>query len=125
MKKKIMNGSLALVALLSGVAQAGSLTCSGRVTQVNMHANDTFMLKLDSMDYPVYFCRTNGTFSVSGTQFTTSAETCRTLIALFLTAKVTEKRLSVIYFDGDEVPTACNAFGPWKNVNIRYFEWAD
>lgn len=116
---------VALAALSASVAQAATLTCAGKVSQVILHANDSFMLQLDSMNAPVFFCKPNAAWSVAGTGYTTSAETCRALIAVFLAAKAQDKAFSLVYFDGEEVPAACNSWAQWRSANIRYFLWAD
>lgn len=113
------------LSLVSTMASAGQLTCAGRIQQINMHASDTFMLQLDSMNAPVFFCRTNQLWTVPGTGYQTSPETCKTLIAMFTAAKLADRPIGVIYFDGDAVPTACNAWGNWQSANIRYFTWGD
>lgn len=115
--------SLALMTAYT--AGAAELTCSGKILQINLHAPDTYMLQLDSMNTPVFFCKPNATWTVPGTSYSTSAETCRTLIGVFLAAKVSEKSLAVIYFDGSDVPASCNAWGAWTSANIRFFTWAD
>lgn len=115
----------AVAALSMSVAQAATLTCPGKVRQVILHANDKFMLQLDTMNEPVFFCQPNATWTVPGTPYTTSAETCRALVAVFLAAKAQDKTFAVVYFDGDEVPASCNSWGGWKSANIRYFLWAD
>ena len=125
--KRFLASAMACMAMMVGSAHAGEIRCSGRVTQVNLHTNDAFMIQLDSMNYPVYFCnaKANATWTVPGTPHTTSAETCRALIAIVLTAKAQDKALRSMYFDGDQVPTSCNTWAPWSSANIRYFEWAE
>lgn len=115
---------LTLPGLISPVA-AAELTCSGQIVQLNYHAPDGFMIRLSSMNGEVFFCHPNATFSVSGTGYTTSAETCRALVALFMAGKLAEKSIGVMYFDGDQVPAACSSWSPWSSANIRFFRWAD
>lgn len=117
--------ALSLVALACTAAHAGSLTCAGKVKQINLHANDTFMVQLESMNYPVFFCKPNGPWSVSGTTYSMSPETCRALISIFLTAKATDKALGDVYFDGDQVPSNCTSWSPWSSALVRYFSWAE
>jgi hypothetical protein len=114
-----------LFPLATSIASAGELTCAGKITQVIYHAPDAFMIQLDSMNNPVFFCKPNSTSAVPGTTYTTSAETCRALIALFTAGKLAERRLTVMYFDGDDVPASCNGWAQWKWANVRYFHWND
>lgn len=123
---KVVKAVVLAVSMFStSLTQAATLTCAGKIKQVNYHSPDSFMLQLDSMDAPVFFCKPNATWTVTGTTYSTTAESCRTLIGIFLTAKAQDKALAVIYFDGDEVPTSCSAWGSWKSANVRYFAWAD
>jgi hypothetical protein len=123
MSKNLLMGGLLLAA--STLVNAGTVTCAGKITQVNYHAPDGFMIQLDSMNAPVFFCKPNGTFTVPGTTYTTSAETCRVLVGLFTAAKLTDRTLTVMYFDGDSTPASCSTWGNWQSANIRYFLWAD
>lgn len=122
-RKSILLWSILFLGL--STANTAELTCAGKVRQVNYHAPDAFMLQLDGMDAPVFFCRPNATWSVPGTTYTTSAETCRTLVGVFMSAKALDKAFAVIYFDGADVPASCNSWGAWKSANVRYFLWAD
>jgi hypothetical protein len=122
---RLLATSLACMTLTIGVAHAGEVTCGGRVKQINLHTDNAFMIQLDSMNYPVYFCNAKDTWTVPGTTHTTSPETCRSLIAMFLTAKAQDKALRSMYFDGAQVPASCNTWAPWSSANIRYFEWAE
>lgn len=122
-RKSMLLSSMLLIG--SFTANAADLVCSGKVKQISYHAPDTFMLQLDSMDYPVHFCRPSATWSVPGTAYTTTAETCRALLAVFLSAKASDKAFSLVYFDGADVPASCNSWGTWKSANVRHFLWAD
>ena len=123
--KKPLGTLFAVLAVLASQVHAASLTCGGKVTQVTLHASDKFMVQLDSMNVPAFFCQPNATWTPAGAGYSTSAETCRALIAIFLAAKAQDKAFSAVYFDGDDVPAACNSWTAWKSVSIRYFLWAD
>jgi hypothetical protein len=109
----------------AATTNAATLTCSGRISQLNYHSPDRFMLQLDSMNAPVFFCNPSTVWSVAGTGYTTSPESCRTMVGLFQSGKLSDRTLAVVYFDGDEVPASCNGWSSWQNANIRYFAWAD
>lgn len=115
---------LAVPGLMSPAA-AAELTCSGQIVQLNYHSPDGLMIRLSSMNAEVFFCHPNATFSVSGTSYTTSAETCRALIALFMAGKLAEKSIGVMYFDGNQVPAACSSWSSWSSANIRFFRWQE
>lgn len=123
MFKKTLIGTLLLAC--STLVNAGTVTCTGKITQVNYHSPDGFMIQLDSMNAPVFFCHPNSTFTVPGTTYSTSAETCRVMVGIFMAAKLADRTLSVMYFDGDATPTSCNSWSTWQSANIRYFNWAD
>lgn len=104
-------------------ARAGELTCSGTVEAISFHANNTFMVRLSSMNTAVFFCNPDTTFTVAGTSYTTGPETCKALIAMFLTARETGKTIQSLYFDGASVPATCNGWGNWASANIRHFSY--
>jgi hypothetical protein len=106
-------------------AQAGSVNCSGQNPQVIWHSTDGFMLRLDSMNVPVFFCDPGINWSVPGTTYNTTAEQCKGLISAFLARKLAGRSLSSAYFDGDSVPTSCSGWASSQKANIRYFEWTD
>lgn len=81
------------------------------------------MLKLSSMDNPVFVCNADAEWSVTGTPYTTGPNSCKAMYSTFLTAKATGQAISGMYFDGDDVPTACNSWGTWKSANIRYYSF--
>jgi hypothetical protein len=121
--------SIAVIAsILPGLAApvvAAELVCSGQIVQLNYHSPDAFMIRLSSMNNEVFFCRPNATFSVSGTSYTTSAESCRAMVALFMAGKLAEKSIATMYFDGDQVPSSCSSWPAWGSANIRFFRWQD
>ena len=101
-------------------AWAAELYCGGKVTYLAMHANDRFMVQLESMDNPVFFCNAQTTWSVSGAGYTTGPETCKMLYSSLLAAKTSGTAVGTLLFDGAEVPANCKAWGSWKTANIRY-----
>lgn len=115
-----------VAALLAGIhlnCFAGTVVCGGTVVQLAYHANNSFMLRLSSMNAPVFFCNPDSNWTVTGAGgYATGPQTCKTLYATFLAAKLTGKSFGAVYFDGDSVPAACNAWGPWLSANIRYLE---
>lgn len=120
MNKKILCVGLAL---LCTKAFAGTVVCGGVVESIAMHSHDSFMVKLSSMNKPVFVCSTASTWSIAGTSYTTSPETCKSLISVFLTSKSTNTPIATMYFDGADVPATCDGWGDWKNANIRFFSY--
>lgn len=110
------------VALLCSQAHAGTVKCSGTVEDVSFHASDKLMIRLSSMNAPVFFCSPAAEWVVSGTHYRTSVETCKALYSTFLTARVSGLEIRNLYFDGDDVPTTCDSWGPWKSASIRHFK---
>ena len=114
-----------VTALLAGIhlnCYGATVVCSGTVDVLAYHANNNLMVKLSSMNTPVFFCNPDSNWTVAP-GYTTGPQTCKALYATFLTAKVTGTSLSAVYFDGDSVPATCNAWGPWVSANIRYFQY--
>ncbi len=108
---------------MSSPLYAGTVICSGKVEQLAYHADNSFMIKLDSMNVPVFFCSPEIEWAVVGTEYKTGPETCKLLYASFLSAKSSGAILKTIYFDGGDVPERCDGWGDWKRANIRYFNF--
>ena len=102
-------------------ANAGTVVCSGKVAELAYHANNNFMIRLDSMNRAVFFCSPDSEFTVSGTAYVTGTETCKVLYSTFLSAKMAGKSINAMYFDGDQVPASCDGWTDWNSANIRYF----
>ena len=102
-------------------ATSAELVCGGTVDVLAYHANNKLMIKLSNMNTPVFFCSPDSEWVVSGTPYKTGPQTCQTLYSTFLAAKLANKTLSSVYFDGDQVPADCNSWGSWANANIRHF----
>ena len=111
--------------LFSVTATGGTVVCSGKVQTLSYHVNNKLMIRLDSMNKAVFFCSPDSEWSVSGTPYVTGPNTCQTLYSTFLAAKISGKRISSVYFDGDQTPESCNGWGNWKSANVRYFEFDD
>lgn len=70
----------------------------------------------------MFFCNPESTWNaVAG--YSTGPQTCKMSYATFLAARESGRALSFVYFDGDDVPAACNAWARWTDVNIRTFEY--
>jgi len=120
MKKILLSCAL----LYSINASAGSLACSGTVDTVAYHANDRLMVKLSSMNTPVFFCNPNQEWSVAGASGKVmNAETCKAVFSMFLSARATREHITRVDFDGDNVPTSCSNFANWQAVYIRYVNY--
>lgn len=109
--------------LLSVQAHAATVVCSGTVEDVSYHASDKLMVRLSSMNTPVFFCNTAAEWVVAGSSYRTSVETCKALYSMFLTARVSGIPVRSMYFDGDDVPATCNSWGSWKSASIRHFKF--
>jgi hypothetical protein len=120
--KKICLG-LALTGLCSTPALAGEVICGGTIESLAYHASNSFMIKLSSMNTPVFFCNPEQTWTVPGTTGETGPESCKLMYATFLAAKTMKTSFGGIYFDGDSVPTSCDKWESWKVANIRYYEF--
>jgi len=110
-----------LLYFMSFSVTAGTLTCSGTVAQIGLHATDRLMIRLSSMNTAVFVCNPNANWSVSGTNYQTGAETCKTMMSMFMTAKATGKSIGNVWFDGDDVPQNCSSWENWKSANVRHF----
>ncbi|CCO48540.1 conserved exported hypothetical protein [Vibrio nigripulchritudo SOn1] len=110
----------ALLGIISSNAYAGTLSCKGTVDQIAYHANNKFMVKLSSMNRPVFFCNPETTWTVPGTAYKTGPETCKMLYSTLLAAKATKSQVDYIHFDGDDVPANCMNWPAWPSANIRY-----
>ncbi|WP_233079736.1 hypothetical protein [Rheinheimera soli] len=121
MSIKIVIKALLVLGLVSGYAQSGETVCEGKVEQLAFHANNSFLLKLSSMNTPVIFCNPDAVWTAAGTPYTTGPETCKMLYSTFLSAQMAGKSLSAVYFDGDDSKGNCQSFPAWAKVNIRHF----
>lgn len=100
---------------------AATLTCTGTVEKLGLHAPNRILLKLSSMNTAVFICNPNANWSVSGTAYTTSSETCKTMLSMLMHAKSTSSEMGSVWFDGDSVPASCNEWENWQNANVRFF----
>ena len=116
---------LITTALMSLNVHAGTVTCSGKVTSLAYHADNKLMIQLSSMNTPVFFCSPDTDWVVSGTGHKTGPETCKTMYSSFLAAKMAEKSISSMYFDGASVPKTCNTWEKWRSANIRFYKLND
>lgn len=124
--KKSTRGALCFVALslaLSSIANSATVVCNGTVDQLAYHQPGQLMLRLSSMNVPIFICSTEADWNVPGSlSGTTTTSACKTIYATLLSARLTHNQISSMYFDGDDVPAACNAFSVWTKVNVRYFQ---
>jgi hypothetical protein len=125
MRRTIMQRRVSLFAFVSLLAvsaatQAGTVVCSGTVEAISYHANDLFMVRLSSMNLPVYFCNPEVAFTPAP-GYTTGPQTCKALYAMFLSARLTGTPVNNVYFDGPNVPATCDTWGSWVSANIRHF----
>jgi len=110
-----------LLYFMSFSVTAGTLTCAGTVEKIGLHATDSLMVRLSSMNTAVFVCNPNANWVVTGTSYQTGAETCKVMMSMFMTAKATGKSVGSVWFDGDDVPENCSSWDPWKRANVRYF----
>lgn len=122
MRKEIPGLMMGFLLLASASpAYAATLICGGKVEALSYHASNKLMIKLSSMNAPVFFCSPEHEWTVTGTAFKTGPETCKAFYATFLAAKVAGDTIKNMYFDGDQVPAACDAWSSWQSANIRHF----
>jgi hypothetical protein len=108
--------------LLPFYASAATIVCSGTVMSLSYHANVTggtsvLYVRLSAMNS---VCSPDALWTVSGTPYVTTAEGCKARYATLLAARISGLPFSSIWFDGDAVPAACNAWSNWAQANIRY-----
>lgn len=115
--------SVLVATLLSFQVNAATVACTGTVEELSYHASNQLMIRLSSMNTPVYICNPSSEWVVPGTAYRTSAETCRVLYSTFLTARVSGIPIRNLYFDGDDVPATCDTWGSWKSANIRHYKF--
>jgi hypothetical protein len=80
------------------------------------------MVKLSSMNTHVFFCNPETTWTGADGR-TMGPETCKSLFAMFLSARATKEPISRVHFDGNSVPTSCTDFQPWQKVFICYINY--
>lgn len=120
--KQILFVTISLIFSLN--VQAGDLICSGKVETIAYHGNDRLMVKLDSMNVPVFFCNPNVEWTAPGaTGQVMGPETCKAVFSILLSARVTGEKINRIHFDGDSVPENCDEFVSWQRVFIRYINY--
>lgn len=119
--KKYSLGILLLTVFISGYAHSAETICQGKVEQLVFHADNSFLLKLSSMNTAVFFCNPEKVWTAAGTSYTTGPETCKMLYSTFLSAQMAGKSLSAVYFDGEDSKGNCQSFPSWAKVNIRHF----
>lgn len=107
--------------LFSTLCFGGTIQCSGTVEKLGLHAPDKLMLKLSSMNRAVFICSPSYNWEVAGTTYTTSAETCKSMLSMLMHAKATNAEMGNVWFDGDSVPASCDSWESWKLANIRFF----
>ena len=110
------------IAIWAIPAMAGTVVCSGTVLTVAYDTPDRVMLRLSSMDAPVYICSLSSVWSVAGSTNTTDPATCRAFFDMLLSAQALGATVTSMYFDGDSVPAACDQWGAWKTASVRYFQ---
>ncbi len=117
----VMKKLIVLLCFISFPAFAGTLTCGGTVSNIGLHASNQLMVRLSSMNAAVFVCDPTKNWSVPGTTYQTGAETCKTMMAMLMTAKAKGESVGEVWFDGDDVPSSCTTWDNWKRANIRYF----
>ncbi|NQY62440.1 MAG: hypothetical protein HRT38_01755 [Alteromonadaceae bacterium] len=105
----------------SSLSFGGTIQCGGTVEKIGLHANNRILLKLSSMNTKVFICTIDAEWTVSGTSYKTSAETCKAMLSMLMHAKATKADMGAVWFDGDDVPESCNGWLEWKTTNVRHF----
>lgn len=124
MKTSLKRVLVAAMVSLASTAHTANVICNGTVDILAYHQPGNLMLKLSSMNVPVFICNTDIDWVVAGTASgNTSPKACKALYATFLTAKITGAAINDMYLDGDQVPASCNSFASWTQVNVRYYTY--
>ena len=112
---------IVLASMLATNGWAAELWCSGTVENVGFHSPGRLMLKLSTMNTPVFICSTDETWAPAGANgYSTTPAACKTLYATLLAARTSGTALQTVLFDGGQVPAACNGWANWANANVRY-----
>lgn len=122
MEKVKMIALMCILLVVVGHSWAATVICTGTVAELAFHANGRLMVRLSSMNTPVFICSPDQIWTVPGTPYTTSPATCNTLYSTFLAARVSGIEIRSMYFDGDEVPATCNSWASWGSANVRFFK---
>jgi hypothetical protein len=73
------------------------------------------------MNTPLFFCDHETLWTVAGAERRSMRpETCKSLFAIFLSARATKEPVSKLHFDGDSVSALCNGFQSRQKIFIRY-----
>jgi len=122
-KNRFKQGLLVSSIVISSLSNAfaGTVVCGGTVDSLSYHASNKLRIRLSSMNQLVLFCDTDAEWVVPGASHVTSPGACNAMYSTFLSAKLSGASITNMYFDGDDVPTACNAWGSWKTANIRHY----
>ena len=106
-------------------SQAATLYCTGTVEKMAYHSGNSngLMVKLSSMNVPVFICNPDLEWAPPGAGYTTTPANCKALYATLLAARVSGNGLVGLHFDGNSVPASCSAWSNWSTVNVRYFEF--
>jgi hypothetical protein len=102
-------------------AFSATVVCSGTVVALSYHATGQLMLRLSDMNQPVLMCTPDTTWNVAGVYYVTPPEACKAMYATFLAARVSDLPVTNVHFDGDAVPSACNAWQPWSVAQVRHY----
>jgi hypothetical protein len=124
MNRKSKIAATVIAAVMAVNAQAGTIVCSGTIETLQFDATNTggyLSIRLSSMNVPVYFCDPDNPWNGTGSGYSISAATCRTLYATFLAARISGQPVTNMYFDGSDVPASCDGWAAWKSANIRHY----
>ncbi len=107
-------GLLIFLLLVSGYACA-KYTCTGGVQGVSINPrNGTILVeKLAGLEWPV-LC------SVQAEANGITAEACRSIYSILLTAQMSQKEVS-LWFDDDATGGSCDSHGSWTYLKGWYF----
>ncbi|SNB46510.1 hypothetical protein SAMN06269301_1977 [Geobacter sp. DSM 9736] len=121
-----LTGTLLLLVVLLAVpaSYAEAVVCGGTVQTLAYHQPGKLLLRLSSMNTPVYICSTDADWVVPGSLAgSTSPAACKAIYATLLAAKTSGAPIPDMYFDGDQLPANCISFAPWSEANVRYFSF--
>lgn len=104
-------------------AQAGSIGCGGNIDMLVIHQPGLVGIKLSSMNTYVFVCSLDVTVTPAGAG-SIQPSTCKAIYAALLGAKLQNKSINDLIFDGDGVPASCDTWPGFSQVFLRFLPLA-
>jgi hypothetical protein len=121
-KRQVIGIAISLAAAAHAIqCQAATVVCSGTVEQIAYYNPGLIMVRLSSMNNPVFICSTDAPFTEPNAGYATTVQACKVLYAGLLTAKTTNSPIQAMYFDAATVPSTCATWPAWAYAQVRYY----